>query len=101
MKLLAGIVSISVSLKRKKKNEKKAVTSNNTIALAFTNRFCFSHLLKIGNCCHCACEHSVEFAGIECVNAEVDLLVALHRNGAKWGKFCPCLHPHSVTDAQI
>lgn len=100
MKLLAGIVSISVSLKGEK-NDKKAVTSNNTIALIFTNRFCISDLLKIGSCCHCACEHSMEFAGVECMNAEADLPAALRRNGAKWDKFCACLHPHSVTDAQI
>lgn len=43
----------------------------------------------------------MDFAGIECMNAEADLSVALHRNGAKWDKFCPCLHPHCVTDAQI
>lgn len=42
----------------------------------------------------------MEFAGAECMNTEADLSVALHGNGAKRAKFCPCLHPPSVTDAQ-
>lgn len=43
----------------------------------------------------------MEFAGVECMNTEADLLVALHRNGAERAEFGPCLHPPSVTDAQM
>ena len=43
----------------------------------------------------------MEFAGLECVNTEADLSVALHKNGAKQAEFCPCLHPRSVTGAQM
>lgn len=43
----------------------------------------------------------MEFASVERMNTEADLSVARHGNGAKRAKFCPCLHPSNVADAQM